>query len=111
MGGLWELRFSATKAWSVVCLLYTSGEKTPFRQIASLLIAGTYYLVLHRHTSTFGDMDYDTPDGPVRLKKVLHEILDMLYERLERPQRVSAVSYTHLDVYKRQIIYRVSCVI
>ena len=48
-----------------------------------------YYLVLHRHTSTFGDMDYDTPDGPVRLKKVLHEILDMLYERLERPQRVS----------------------
>ena len=65
------------------------GEKTPFRQIASLLIAGTYYLVLHRHTSTFGDMDYDTPDGPVRLKKVLHEILDMLYERLERPQRVS----------------------
>ena len=64
-------------------------EKTPFRQIASLLIAGTYYLVLHRHTSTFGDMDYDTPDGPVRLKKVLHEILDMLYERLERPQRVS----------------------
>ena len=35
--------------------------------IASLLIAGTYYLVLHRHTSTFGDMDYDTPDGPVRL--------------------------------------------
>ena len=48
------------------------GEKTPFRQ-----------------TSTFGDMDYDTPDGPVRLKKVLHEILDMLYERLERPQRVS----------------------
>ena len=39
------------------------GEKTPFRQIASLLIAGTYYLVLHRHTSTFGDMDYDTPDG------------------------------------------------
>ena len=65
------------------------GEKTPFRQIASLLIAGTYYLVLHRHTSTFGDMDYDTPDGPGRLKKVLHEILDMLYERLERPQRVS----------------------
>ena len=59
------------------------------RQFASLLIAGTYYLVLHRHTSTFGDMDYDTPDGPVRLKKVLHEILDMLYERLERPQRVS----------------------
>ena len=34
-------------------------------------------------------MDYDTSDGPVRLKKVLHEILDMLYERLERPQRVS----------------------
>ena len=62
------------------------GGETPFRQIASLLIAGTYYLVLHRHTSTFGDMDYDTPDGPVRLKKVLHEILDMLYERLERPQ-------------------------
>ena len=47
------------------------------------------YEAYDRHTSTFGDMDYDTPDGPVRLKKVLHEILDMLYERLERPQRVS----------------------
>ena len=34
-------------------------------------------------------MVYYTPDGLVRLKKVLHEILDMLYERLERPQRVS----------------------
>ena len=38
---------------------FARGGEAPFRQIASLLIAGTYYLVLHRHTSTFGDMDYE----------------------------------------------------
>ena len=42
-------------------------------------------------------MDYDTPDGPVRLKKVLHEILDMLYERLEQRARTVAARVEKLQ--------------
>lgn len=58
---------------------------------ANRIVADRRYL-LSRPPSAYFDIrryGYDTPDGPVRLKKVLHEILDMLYERLERPQRVS----------------------
>jgi len=54
-----------------------------------LLIAGIYYLVLYRRTSTFGEEDYDTPEGCTWLRKVL---LDMLYERLERRSRIAEVS-------------------
>lgn len=48
-----------------------------------------YYLVLYRRTSTFGEEDYDTPEGCTWLRKVL---LDMLYERLERRSRIAEVS-------------------
>ena len=54
-----------------------------------MLIAGIYYLVLYRRTSTFGEEDYDTPEGCTWLRKVL---LDMLYERLERRSRIAEVS-------------------
>ncbi len=64
-----------------------SAAGIPFRRIASLLIAGTYYLVLHRRTSTFGGEDYDTEEGRARLHETLQYLLDMLYDRLERQNR------------------------
>lgn len=61
----------------------------PFHRIVSLLIAGTYYLVLHRRTSTFGEENYDTAEGRTRLHETLQYLLDMLYEQMERRDRVS----------------------
>lgn len=61
----------------------------PFRQIASLMVAGAYYLVLHRNTSTFGGVDYSLPEGRVKLWETLLALLDLMYRQLEHRQRVN----------------------
>lgn len=64
----------------------------PFRQIASLMVAGAYYLVLHRNTSTFGGVDYSLPEGRVKLRETLLALLDLMYRQLEHRQRVNEAS-------------------
>ena len=53
------------------------------------MVAGAYYLVLHRNTSTFGGVDYSLPEGRVKLRETLLALLDLMYRQLEHRQRVN----------------------
>ena len=64
----------------------------PFRQIASLMVAGAYYLVLHRNTSTFGGVDYSLPEGRDKLRGTLFALLDLMYRQFEHRERVDEAS-------------------
>ena len=62
------------------------------------------------HLNVFGD-DYDTPDGLSLIH--ISERQTWLYQFHGRVKRLAAgeraVSYTHLDVYKRQSFHTASC--
>ena len=53
----------------------------------------------------YAGMDYDT-FANTRLRDVPFEVFEAYKNRLPELWRRRAVSYTHLDVYKRQIVIR-----
>lgn len=52
-----------------------------FSAATALIIAGIYYLVLHRNISTFCNIDFNSPKGKKALIKVIGNIIDRIYEQ------------------------------
>lgn len=48
--------------------------------ISSLLIAGMYYLTLHKDRSTFCGIDLNAPDGVKRLQEAIGWLVDVLFQ-------------------------------
>ena len=47
--------------------------------ISALIVAGIYFMVLHKDRSTFAGIDINTPDGNKRLKNAFAQLGRMLY--------------------------------
>ncbi|MDR1761059.1 MAG: TetR/AcrR family transcriptional regulator, partial [Bacteroidales bacterium] len=59
-------------------LQYFSDELEDFDSVSSLLIAGIYYLILHRKISTFCSVNYNTPRGKRLMIETVEHIIDAL---------------------------------
>ena len=47
--------------------------------VASLMIAGIYYLILHRKISTFNHIDFNTPQGKQLMIETVENMIDTLF--------------------------------
>lgn len=58
-----------------------AGKNVDLRAIASLLVAGIYFLVLHAKSTdvSFCEIDLNTPDGLKRIENAIRDILDCAY--------------------------------
>ncbi|MDF2515249.1 MAG: TetR family transcriptional regulator [Sphingobacterium sp.] len=63
------------------------GKDLDLRAVATILVAGIYYLVLHSvHTkSTVCEIDISTPEGLNRIKASIKNILGWAYNSVEEP--------------------------
>lgn len=52
--------------------------------ISSVLLAGIYYLVLHKNVSTFCGVDYKTIEGKKRMTNALKNLSDMIFDQAEK---------------------------
>jgi AcrR family transcriptional regulator len=63
-------------------------EKTDvdLRAVAGLLVAGIYYMILHAkvNDSLFCQIDVNSPEGMIRIKKAVSQILKDTYERVTK---------------------------
>lgn len=59
------------------------GTGIPIDIIAGLIIAGTYYLILHRKRSTFWGVDYQRKENRKRLYDALEYLSGMLFSALK----------------------------
>ncbi|MDR1729075.1 MAG: TetR/AcrR family transcriptional regulator [Prevotellaceae bacterium] len=84
-----------------------------FNAIIAVLVAGIYYLVLHRKISTFVFIDFDTEAGRQLLIDAVEEIVDFLIfpkdatVSHENPQSIRDVAQNMLDLgVEKEIIAR-----
>ncbi len=54
-------------------------ENTDAVAISSLIVAGLYFMVLHKDRSTFGGIDINTPEGRQRISNAFAQLGEMLY--------------------------------
>jgi AcrR family transcriptional regulator len=59
--------------------MYFKGADVDFNVYTSILIAGIYYLVLHKDVSTFCSVDFSTEEGKERLLKTIKKLCAMLF--------------------------------
>jgi len=52
--------------------------------IAAILIAGIYYLILHRKRSTFCFVDYSTKNGKAQLQNTVKDIIALMYSLIQQ---------------------------
>ncbi len=57
-----------------------SDPKLDIRVVSALLIAGIYYLCLHKRLSSFCEVDFNTPEGIELLKNNITEIVKRVYQ-------------------------------
>lgn len=106
---LWELTTenNITKKTSVDRELYSQPTlnyftealkdcETDFNAATALIIAGVYYLVLHKNISTFCNIDFNSPEGKKKLIKVIENIVDRIYEE-------SAVNRIALNLLNKNV--------
>jgi len=55
--------------------------------ISAIIIAGLYFMVLHKDRSTFGGIDLNTSEGCERIAGSLRQIAGMLYEQPKQTER------------------------
>lgn len=51
--------------------------------LSALVIAGIYFIVLHKDRSTFAGIDINTPEGEQRISDALHKFANMLFREKE----------------------------
>lgn len=79
-----------------------SGTGVDFGPVASLLIGGIYYLILHKRTSTFCDLDYDTAQGKDTLIRSASLAVDRIFrEPFPNKNTVDTDSGILADVAKK----------
>lgn len=61
------------------------------RAITTLIVAGIYFLVLHKDRSTFGDIDINTPAGLRRLDEAFRSLASMLFRYRECKEQTRVI--------------------
>ena len=80
------------------------GTKADAKIVIAVLIAGVYYLVLHRKVSTFGLVDFNTKQGKQTLIDTIEELIGYLFIEkhavvpFKTPQSVSEVAKNMLKL-------------
>lgn len=69
-----------------------SGSGIDINVISSMMIAGIYYLILHRKISTFCDVDYNTRIGKDRFNKGIEMVADIVFDKLEMYQEQLSIA-------------------
>lgn len=57
--------------------------KVNIKGISAMLIAGLYYLILHRERAGICSIDFNTPDGEKSLYEAIDQLTDMIFWKLE----------------------------
>ena len=55
--------------------------------LSALIVAGIFFIVLHKERSTFAGIDINTHDGCDRLKKAMHKFANMLFHDKEMKRK------------------------
>ncbi len=66
-----------------------------FNLIQAILIAGIYYLVLHKDKSTFCDMDLNKKTDQDELSRSIEWLVDLIYDKAEKAHK------TGVEIEKR----------
>lgn len=75
--------------------------------ITSLLVAGIYYLILHRDRSTIAGIDINTPAGKRRVVQALRSISSLMFHREENMLLAGDGNTAKVEAYRRN--YETSC--
>lgn len=68
------------------------GSGLDINVIAANVIAGVYYLILHRKRSTFCDVDFASRQGKARLSKGIKQLIDLLFEKAMNEKRLIQIA-------------------
>jgi AcrR family transcriptional regulator len=60
--------------------------------IASVIIAGVYYLILHRKRSKFCDVDFNKKEGKARLLNGVEELVTILFDYIAQQKRIEEIA-------------------
>lgn len=55
--------------------------------LCALIVAGIYFIVLHKDRSTFAGIDINTPEGEKRIADALHRFASMLFHEKEMEEK------------------------
>lgn len=78
------------------------GTGVDFVAISSLLIAGIYYLSLHRKCSPFCGIDVSTEEGCARIQRALTQLSDILFRKKEADDQPSCDRMARIAERMRQ---------
>lgn len=67
------------------------GSGLDINVIAANIIAGIYYLILHRKRSKFCDVDFTSRQGKARLNNGIKQLIDLLFEKVANEQRITQI--------------------
>ena len=67
---------------------------------------GNKHYIINKHGSALFNLSKEDSDGSLSLQKLLDNLLKHIRALSGLGQPTQPVSYTHLDVYKRQLQYR-----
>jgi AcrR family transcriptional regulator len=68
------------------------GSGLDINVIAANVIAGIYYLILHRKRSKFCDVDFTSRQGKARLNNGIKQLIDLLFEKVANEQRITQIA-------------------
>lgn len=68
-----------------------NGSTVDFNAVSAVVIAGIYYLVLHKNTSTFCQIDFTAEAGKKRVLESIKLLIDLLFDKLEEEKRVKTM--------------------
>lgn len=77
------IREANTRMFSKFYEEYFKDADINFNVFVSMLISGIYYLILHKDTSTFCTIDYNSPEAKEQLYKTIDKLCAMLFAELE----------------------------
>lgn len=60
-----------------------------FNAVSAMLIAGMYYIVLHKNISTFSSIDFTSDKGIKRLLDTIEMVINLIFDKIELEQRQS----------------------
>jgi len=64
---------------------YFKSELNNFKGVSSMMIAGIYYLILHRKISTFSQVNYNSQEGKELMIETVDYMIDKLFPKESTP--------------------------
>lgn len=68
------------------------GTRIDIRAHTALMIAGIYYLILHKDRSTFCGIDINTDEGKLRLQDTVSSICEFLFQIEEKKHEIKSIA-------------------